>query len=499
MKKVALILLVTASVFADEHYFPLGRPLFFAPAKDRRQEATGQSFMFTRPIHDNIAAKYASFWHEALWEKQGCWGFSVQIVPLYQKNMANSSNARYFFIDHTDTLTIRGDAISENPNVRMIRAEWLNLPSNFFGTLRIAPHQHQFGIWVEASQDIKTFINHPFLDNIWVAVAFPFQTATTNLKPKSITFQTEENVFPSTPIEAFNRGNMIFGKIKEDHSSRSGICEVHFRLGTTFVARDGFVAGLYSSIIAPTFNPQRAEYMFSPFLGHNGHWGLGAGAYLQLPLNIDTEDKLMSFFLEIDNQYLLRNFQWRTFDLVQKPFSRYLLLNKNDGTTNIPAVNIFTQRVKVQPFNFVDMAVGFRFNWHRYEAEIAYNLWAHGDEYLSLKHHFEPEYGIQGNGALIPGTNIGVTASHSTISTLAPNDTDFFGNPIFVPIHEYDFDFITASARGAVAHRASFAFGFIHDQCSFALFAGLGAFAELSQRNTALNNWGIWGKAGGTF
>jgi hypothetical protein len=174
-------------------------------------------------------------------------------------------------------------------------------------------------------------------------------------------------------------------------------------------------------------------------------------------------------------------------------------LNKNDGTKNISAINVLSPRCKVNPFNFMDLTAGFRLQTHGLEVEVGYNLWAHGDEQIELEKPFPNDYGIAGDGTLVPGTNIGATSSNSTINNLAPIDRDSNGQPTFVPIHEYDLDFKSAGARGALVHRAYASLGYWIYIGTGSIFLGSAAYVEISQKNTALSNVGFWAKLGGSF
>ena len=141
MKRLYLMLvcmLFSPYILVAESYYPLGFPLFFTREFDRRVEKHAHSFMFTRPAYDNIAAKNSGLWHDLLWDKWGKHGSNIQALNIYQQTETQNRMGRYFFFDHSDVLTIRGDTLSPNPNVRMIRAEWLNLPNNFDGILRIS-------------------------------------------------------------------------------------------------------------------------------------------------------------------------------------------------------------------------------------------------------------------------------------------------------------------------------------------------------------------------
>jgi hypothetical protein len=480
---------------------PIGEPLYTAIPSERKLGKTSQSFMFTRPVFRNIAAQTSSFWHDAVYDKPGCFGSSFQIIPLYQHSITSSKIGRYFLLNHKDTIVIKGDATPPNPtnpNTRDVRAEWLNLPNDFIGTLSVSPKQRQYGIWMEFNQDIKKFICYDFLESIWIGFAIPFQYVENTMQPRQRLISGTSATFPHDIIEAFNQSTQRYGKISDKKLKRQSIAQVQLKLGTTFMNRDGFQLGMSSCAIFPTYGHQNPEFMFDPFLGHNRHFGFGAMVNMQLPLNDDVECKLISFFFNIENLYFFGNDQRRTLDIRFKQWSRYVLLNKNDGQKNIPGVNVLTRKVRVKPYNMVDLDAGIRAQIGAIEGEIGYNLWAHGDEKVHLKKPFQPKYGIAGDGTVVPGTNIGATASKSTIAQQSDNDTEN-GKEIFVPIKEYDLDLRSGAARAAVVHRAHVAIGFVHDEDTMAWFFGIGGFGEVPHYNTALKNWGIWAKAGGTF
>jgi hypothetical protein len=520
MKKKVCFLVVVISGFlhADERDFPIGFPYFKTPQQDRRVGKTAQSFLFTRPIFQNYSAQLSSYWHDAVYDKIGCLASSMQVIPMYQHSFHTGPISRYFLFNHKNSLVVKGDNVPANltdismtASVRDVRAEWLQLPSDFVGLYAINPAQKQYGVWFEFNQDLKKFSCNEFFSAFWVGAAFVFQVVENQVRPKQSILSPPPTTFPKGIIESFNRTNLLYGKMADVKRTKKSVSEIQLKLGTTFMARDGFQLGMYSSLVVPTAGSQKADYMFNPFLGHNGHWGFGTGVNMQFPLNSDVECRLIALYFNIENIYFLRNYQRRTLDLNEKPWSRYMLLNKLDGTKNIPAANVLTPKVRVQSFNFVDLSAGFRFQVAWAEFDIGYDLWAHGDEELLLKKPFPEEYGIAAaNGIVVPGTNIGATASRSTIKEQAGPDlvSNPFngtlpnlnvGSPTFITIKERDLDLLSGSARGAVAHRAHLAIGVVHDQCTFALFCGIGGFVEIPQRNTSLKNWGAWGKVGGTF
>ena len=456
--------------------------------------------MFTRPIYQNIAAQNSAYWHDAVYEKIGCKKLSFQVIPMYQQSIESKAAARYFLINQKNTLVFKGDDVIQNVNERDVRAEWLRLPCDFIGTFSLMPKQKQFGVWMELNKDLATFTCNKYFQSLWVAAAFPYQEVRNNLQPSECIVSTGTVIADHKSIvSAFNDTRMCFGKISPKRTKRRSISEIYLKLGNTFMNDNGFQIGAYTGVIFPTFGHQNPEFMFNAFLGHDRHFGFVSGLNFQFALNCDTDCKLIALIFSIENQYYLRNYEHRTFDLRFKPWSRYMLFNQNDGTKNISGVNVLSPRCKIQPFNFVDLTAGFRVQSGWLEAELGYNMWAHGDEEVQLQKPFPEIYGIAGDGTLVPGTNIGATASASKINELAAIDKNANGQPTFVPIHEYDLDFKSAAARGVVAHRAYASLSFVLDQCTFALFWGLGSFVEIPQNNTALWNWGVWGKVGGIF
>lgn len=484
MKKQILILIACLFSIQSMHAQPYGQ--FSQAINDQCvlqyfrcdpvcNDFMSQSFMYTRPVYRNIAAQYANFWQDAVYEKPGCFFGSSQGLFIYQQSFNHKSAARYFLLNHKSTIAIKGDAAPDAVH-RDVRAEWLELSGDFDGFLTLDPFQKQWALWLEYNQDLKRFFCHPFFEPWWIAIAFPIQFIENNLKPSG------------TPaaLAALNRTNLEFGRI-DGRRKKVGLGEINIKLGSTFMARDGFQIGTYMGILIPTGRGQSARFMFDPFVGNNGYLGVSQGVQFEFPLVCATDCQNLTLFFNIENIYFVRNFQQRTFDLFNKPWTRFILLNQNDGTTNIPATQVLTRNVKVRPFNMVDLSVGFRYQTNYLEAEIGYDLWAHGDERIILDCDFpEGQFGIAGT---LPNT----TASESTIATLAPNDAEFVG------IRSVDINMMSGAMRAVHTNRVHGALGTRWCSDAVVLFGGIGAYAEFPNKNSALNNWGIWAKIGATF
>lgn len=465
-------------------------------------QKTGQSFMFTRPVYQNIAAQ-RSLMHIFTNCTQGDYGGTGEVVPLFFEAMKdgefNRKAARYFFFNYQQTLLVQGDDLPNGAPLRDVRAEWFGLSSNYNGTITIKPRQRQFGVWIEYQQDVNRFIDWELLENAFVSIAFPIQYIQNNLH------LTEDVVSSSTTSlktmkEALQRPELKYGKIGGS-KSKVGLAEIMIKAGAYFLRRKGFEIYLYSHLVIPTAKSQNMEFIFDPFLGYNGHICWGSGGNIQLPLNDNTDDYIVAFFFGAENVAAFSNHQKRVFDIRFKPWSRYLLLNSDHGEINVSATQVFTRDVTVHPRNFVDIATGFRWYTDTFELELGYSLWAHGRETIHFHNDcFDQKWGIAGVGTMVNdmGITVGRTASKSAIDFQAPDDVNpCTGDPIFVPIQIFNLNFKSNASRSTLSHRVYLAGGYcIEPACGPQGFLGLGCYADLPSDNASLAGWGFWLKAG---
>jgi hypothetical protein len=458
-----------------------------------------RSFFWSRPVYRNIGAQ-KPLWQEFVFNTCGtCKTAAFQVIPIYQQSFGTRSLAKYFLFNDQLHLLIKGDdVIANNPYSRDVRAEWIGLPSNYTGTFSVHPRQKQFGLWIEGIMQLGSCFDNDFFDCFWVGIAAPYQVIKNDVHPSQTPPINPSPTFPHDALEALSNPAYLFGKF-DGEQERKSFAEIDFKFGTNLLNCDYFQIGMYSMFVVPLRGAARQEFVFNPFIGNNGHFGCGTGVTFKLPLLCDNECQLFSFFAYFENIYFFRSRQKRIFDLIERPWSRYLLLNSKEGGVNIPAINILTRQVRARPYNMLDMFTGFDWELGNIQVEIGYGLWARGREQLKFDDCFPANFGIAGVGFLSTTSAIPASASRSSIQEQAPNDVDRFGNPIFVPIRLEDLDIDSGAARGALSHRAHFSAGYIYSREGFEVLLGAGAFIEISQYNTAISNWGIWGKAGLSF
>ena len=457
---------------------------------------TSQSFMFPHQAYQNLAMQQA-LWHDIIYNKKGIARCAYQISGVYQQSVSDERTTQYFLPACTHgSLLVTGDNSPEKP-IRNIRAEWLGITSSQFrGNLSINPIQRELGFIIEFNQDCGRLFDLSFLKDYWVSLALPIMMVENNLNFKQFDVNGTNNHQPTDIVSAFNQPAWRFSKWRPTSKSKIGLAEIAIRFGKAYLAQDNFEVVYYSGFSIPTTKKQSAKYLFNPFVGYNGHLGFRTGVNFQLTLNKNTAHYASCLFLNLESIFFLHNTQYRTFDLMDKQFSRFLQFNIINGppNQNIPGVNVLTTKAHVHPYNLMDIAMGFRIKGQRAEFEIGYSLWAHGREKVEVA-CFDEIYGIAGNGPLDPtaATPVASSASLSTIKDQAPNDV------VFVVVLKRDIDHESGSSKAALNHKAHMSLGYTNKGNRVDGFLGIGAFYEIPQKNTALQNWGFWLKCGAVF
>ncbi len=458
-----------------------------------------QTNIFTRPAYFNIQA-WQAFWHNIIYCNPENLNTSAQVMMFYQKSSDNAATKKnqkiseYFLMKDRYFLTVKGDLVGTS-TIRDIRAEWLQLPNDFTGTFSLFPEQKQIAFVIDIKQNLRGCFQCSLLEYFWLGFSAVVTSVDNDL---NLTQDVPNNQKP-TIIDALRRPNLTYGKFY-GKSSTAGFSELRFKFGTEFNFRDECQVNAHTYLLFPLAENPNPNVIFPAFRGFGNHFGLGTVVDFQIPLNCRKSPYLFALNFDIEMLYLFRNKQLRSMDLRNKPWSRFLLLNRFDGTiTNIPAINVLTRKVKVDPYYMIDLSAGFRFRQNNFEAEVGYGLWAHSDERIRLDDCFLSEWGIAAKPGDLTTDGIPATASESTIATLAKTDKDEHGNFIFVPIQENQIDLYSGGSRGTITHRVNIALGYtLRGKCNNG-FIGIGGFFEIPQNNCALQQWGFWAKIGSTF
>lgn len=473
------------------------------------QEVFGRSFMLVRPASYNIAMN-EQLWHNFVYHKSGPNYGAFQLIPFYQNSRSRDKVARYFLINGRKELLVAGD----NTDTaflfkRDIRAEWLNLADNFVGRFTICPQQRQMGFTLMYNQDFKTFLDFPLLKDWSFGIEFPVIMVENDLNLCQFDLRsttTQPNREPDI-VSALNQCDWKYGKWRPQASSKMRPEKIKITGGRSLMHRDYFQLASSMSLSIPIAPKQDPEFIFNPVVGLDRHFGIGGAVHMQVLLNRHPERIALSFYLNLEGTFFVKNTQLRTYDLRGKPFSRYMLYTRQNSApgTFIPGVNLLTIDSLVRPYGMADFSFGWRVNTAPFEFEVGYDLYGFGGEKVELRNSpiSSPfnrgcgglnEFGIAGAGTILyKGQPVQATASESTIDCQAPDDT------AFTPICENDLDFCSPAAGSVLNHKIHGAAGIEHSGDQMDGLAGFGVYFEFPQKNSSLQNWGMWFKIGAAF
>lgn len=128
--------------------------------------------------------------------------------------------------------------------------------------------------------------------------------------------------------------NRLYNKIPLEGSRLSNtvwnIADVLLSCGYDKVIYDKHLLGIYAKCIVPTgnvLNKAWAEYVFTPIVGNGNRWqlGLGMNGFYEFCANDQYQ---LIFHSDVYITHMFGSTQWRSFDRLDRPLSRYVVLKE---------------------------------------------------------------------------------------------------------------------------------------------------------------------------
>lgn len=187
-----------------------------------------------------------------------------------------------------------------------------------------------------------------------------------------------------------------------DMQKQTRVADIIVRLGYDAWVTERACLKAYGRVSAPAGNKPEGIVLFESVVGNGGLWGLGAGISGQLSIwNRPACNAALFLFLDAYAQHLFKAKQKRSFDLVAKPNSRYMLAQKLgpirqdpslSGTSDAgvefqneyaPVANLTYGCVNVSVAvegEITTRLTGFLGSW---QTAVGYNFWGRSGEHIS--------------------------------------------------------------------------------------------------------------------
>lgn len=296
---------------------------------------------------------------------------------------------------------------------------------------------------------------------------------------------------------------------------KTGVADIELKLGYDYLDCDTCHLDGYFGIVIPTSTRPKGEYLFEAITGHNRHAGFMMGASYGM-LVWENCDKMISWEIDTNSRYLFRNTQTRSFDLKNRPWSRYMLAIKDQAAATAieggtfenalanatPGINVFTKKMHITPRFSFNINTAFVYeNGCGFHAELGYNFWARQAERAKLKDEWTNEVALLN---VDPNAYTGGTyGSLNVVNRLSNVGDDNTGTGVEYSTGEngnairlQDLNLQSAAHPAAMSHIVFLTAGYEWDDYCYPIYAGFGGSYEFSGVNTAVNRWTLWGKFG---
>lgn len=489
----------------------------------------GQTFYTVRPqFQSPMPEKSTLFRHQAKMRDCG-WNGALQIVPFGGQS-TNAKNMGKFFgpspktswkvISTENALTIAdpADALDDDKFARAdgrdinpvyFNIDYQNEPttqsSTYSSEISFRPKQTVWGIGFEWRQYLGWW-NDCCDPKWWFAINGPVEqvennmtlSETTPIITGTIQAGGAKNMIQAftgdQPYTYFGSGvttTMNYGLI-DGKRKKTGFADLEVKIGYDYISEDYAYLSGYIGFVAPTGNTPKGVYVFEPIVGNNHHWGIITGGYAGFEL-WGCDDRGLFFEVETNSRYLFKNVQTRSFDLANRPWSRYMFILPNATATLVdylPGINVLTQKMNIHPHFQHSVNMGLVYNHCRFQGEIGYNFWMRQCESVSLKTPWVNGPAIAGLSFAAAATNL---LSNIAIDNAASDQSYSAADNLLILAS--DLNLQSAAHPAALSHTVYGSLGYSFD-CCWPIFVGLGGSYEFSTNNAALDRWLVWGKLG---
>ncbi len=508
-------------------------------------EITSRSYLAVRPHFQSASPELISgFRSDRLHAKEDGWHGAAQLVIYGSKTTNDLDLARYFFpfcktsliveiADPDNSLQLPTssqprDILGNNFNI--VTENESDGTNSFKSEISIRPQQTVVGAGFQVRKAFA--MNEEKGRGFYTSISFPIERVKNDLNFDEFIIRdgggVDANRNFGTAVanmtEAFQQDAWAFGKIKMNGMSKTGVADVEFKVGYEWIQEEPFHLESYLGILIPTGNKPNAQFLFEPIIGHGHHWGIMLGNSLGIEIwSNEAKERSLRMEYASHTQYLFRNTQCRSVDLVCKPWSRYLSLyiNEEQATTartyegsvgnlenavQSQGINILTIPLKVRPGFSHNMTTAAVFNSGGWQLEGGYNLYCRQSECIKLACPWQEGPAIkhlEGGGRTNPVRDI---TGNARLENISFNSTPGTGNRINLGDYKYnlikekDLDLVSASSPTVITHTIYVAGAYRFDDYDYPMFLNAGGSYEFNKSNNAgVERWTIWGKIGFSF
>ena len=509
-KRTGLLFLLATTQFAPQKLHGQG---CFNPSGHLEMKAVGKSFLSVRPPFQLNSPEFLAGWWYDRMDARGkeCRNGTVQLVGFGGKSTESCDLATYFTFNYSPVLVINEQAGLPDTDILSEQVNIYTVNGTFKSFLALNPKYSFGGLGISYRQEFATNGDNR---SFWFLISSPVTVVSTGMNLKETIINDGGGVNPDATgavpnaIQAFSQSSYKYGKILRKNKSKASLGDITALIGYKTVFTEDYDMDGYAGLIAPTGNKVKSKELFEPMVGANHHGGFILGSSASVTLWECHQGARIDFEFSAHGQYLLQGREIRSFDLKNKPWSRYMQMyaNQTDAQAaaneasiyayTTPGINILTQQVNVYPgFSSIsNTAAVFTTCDGSKQLEIGYNFYARQSEFVELACPWQMGPALKALDA--PGGTNSVQIignNYNSLNNVAVGD--YNENLIKVS----DLDMLSATQPAIISNTLYANAAYRSNDREYPLFVTGGGSYEFEEDNTTLNRWTLWLKAGVSF
>jgi len=472
---------------------------------------TSKSFLSVRPFFEAASPAKVALIRKEMQELRCNNGSLFQAVPFGGKTLKAERLAWYFGPSCKRVLTVAEDA-AQNPDILANQLNIYTQNGTFESKFCLSPEQQFAGVGL----NYRTHFGYGDQNKgFFIDITLPIYHVRNRMHLEEVVLNNGGGPLTPDVVDsvraAFKQSSWCFGRINDcDDVSYTGLSEIDAQIGYGWGREQAFMHS-YIGVLIPTGNRVKGRKVFEPIIGWNHQVGAHFGSSFGIRIwHDECKDRSIWYEMAIDSRYLFENRQIRSFDVKNKPWSRYMMVYANQAQAQqamalcdggdmqagmllgTPGINIFTQPVKVTGRFQRTYNTAFAIDLSQWTLEGGYNFYCRDEECVKLAC---PWSELTDGPAFKSLLGCGQTDDVQQIGdNFNNNNVTAFANYADNIITEDDLDLSSAEAPCMLSNRLYGSVGYSCDTHYCRVLFGLGGSYEFSGDNTGINRWGAWGK-----
>lgn len=303
---------------------------------------------------------------------------------------------------------------------------------------------------------------------------------------------------------------------------RTALAFLELKFGYNEVITDCCMLGSYLGVVFPTGKEACPGFVFSPMVGGK-HWGIMWGSEIGFTMWTNDDSAIRARF-SVDGRYLFKHNETRSFDLVGKPWSRYMEMYENQAAavaaytaqasaTGTSGINIMTRCVDVTPRGQLNMNTGIIYDGKCFKAEIGHTWYGRQAEKICPNWETDTTLlpvlkGYNGTGIVAKARTIRDRFTGSTVTVGTGPDLNnaalLYSDTTLTAYNAYkiakcDVDWNSAAHEAVLAHSVYGTLGYDWGEACYPTIVTVGGAFDWNESNTAMRRWTVFGKLGVSF